>query len=252
MTKQRQGMRKAEEACLNINKLFSISWETEMEEYLEMLILILIWWCWLNLQVNLSMSGTFIAFWLTGVCQRTQKTQLCVFSKAVHSHCWDGLIIVPVLLGLQDPSILLAQVIPSSQPASAAVWQKPGRCGVGGKPVPLPDSTEGPAACLPALPAWRAIFWQLPWDLLWKDKADFAQLMFSCPCSEPCSVGGTIPDGSLSWFNVCSSVFQLLMHSLHWQPQRNRARRHDWCVFSSWLWPHFLECSFVRYVKVVI
>lgn len=56
MTKQQQRMWKAEEACLNINKLLSISWERKMEEYIEVLILILIWWCWLNLQVNLDIK----------------------------------------------------------------------------------------------------------------------------------------------------------------------------------------------------
>lgn len=153
MTKQHQGMWKTEEACLNINKLFSISWETKMEEYLEMLMLILIWWCWLNLQVNLLISGTFIAIWLTGVYQRTPKLS-CVSSPSLCSPTagmvwWDRTCPDRLAGPIHTPSTGNSQQSASLRGCVAETWQVWG--GLEACPTACSCLIHWGSCCLPCL-----------------------------------------------------------------------------------------------------
>lgn len=61
----------------------------KVEEYMEVLILFLIWCCWLNLQVNLLISRRFLPIWPVNLTE-CETTLGSGFSKYVHFHCLDG------------------------------------------------------------------------------------------------------------------------------------------------------------------
>lgn len=106
-------------------------------------------------------------------------------------------------------------------------------------------------AASPAWHGWRTLFTQLHWDLLWKDSTDLAQVVFRYACLDPNSVASPSPNDSCT-LTKCALCGMLALHAASslTLPAVHKQSMQTWlrgvCFL---LGPHFLECSFVRYVR---
>lgn len=190
----------------------------KVEEYMEVLILFLIWCCWLNLQVNLLISRRFLPIWPVNLTE-CETTLGSGFSKYVHFHCLDG-------FGNLDP-----------------LW------------TPSVGCSHSLPRCILLLPGMRHMEARKNFPHSCSGiSGGTNQLTLRHTCSDPSSVAGSIPHGSLELVkHLLFCILAFNARSFLMLPAIYKQSSQTWFIsVFSLIWPHFLECSFVRYSKVII